>query len=53
MYPIFIAHGPAFKKNFHLQPFNSVDIYPLMCKLLNIPQGRNNGTLSIVKQMLI
>jgi len=52
MHPIFISHGPAFKKNFTIKPFNNVDIYPLMCLVLGITPGVNNGTLSNVIDMV-
>lgn len=52
MYPIFIAHGPAFKQNFESPVFNNVDIYPLMCYILQIIPAINNGSLENVKLML-
>jgi len=48
MYPIFIGHGPSFKKNFTIKSFNNVDIYPLMCYLLGIEPSANNGSLDNV-----
>lgn len=53
MHPIFIAHGPAFKKNFTTPTFNNVDIYPLMCFILEIIPAVNNGSLANVKQMIV
>ena len=32
-YSIFYARGPAFKEGVVVEPFNTVDLYPLMCKL--------------------
>ena len=52
MSPFFIAYGPAFKKNFVSKPINSVDIYPLMCHLLDLTPAPNNGSFDNVKQML-
>lgn len=52
MYPIFIAHGPAFKKSYKAEVFNNVDIYPLMCFILGIQPAFNNGTLENVINML-
>ena len=52
MYPIFIAHGPAFKKKYKAEVFNSVDIYPLMCFILGIQPAYNNGSLEDVINML-
>ncbi len=54
MFPIFIAHGPGFRQNYTIQPFNNVDIYPLMCLLLGIEPGSgHNGTLANVIDMVV
>jgi len=53
MFPIFISHGPGFKKNFTIDSFRNVDIYPLMCFLLGIEPAANNGTLDNVMDMVI
>lgn len=52
MHPIFIAYGPAFRKNVTVSPFNNVDVYPLMCHVLGIPPHPNDGNLDNVKQLL-
>lgn len=49
MYPFFIARGPAFKQNFTTQPFEIIDIYPLICHILGIEPAPNNGSLARVK----
>lgn len=51
-YPIFFARGPAVKKNFEVQPFSILDLYPLMCHLLGIAPQPNNGSLENVVSML-
>lgn len=51
-YPIFFARGPAFKKNFEVQPFSILDLYPLMCHLLGIAPQPNNGSLENAVSML-
>ncbi|XP_071090692.1 glycerophosphocholine cholinephosphodiesterase ENPP6-like [Haliotis cracherodii] len=48
MKPIFLAKGPNFKTNFASDPIQNVDIYPLVCKLLNIEPAPNNGSLDRV-----
>ncbi|XP_046360524.2 ectonucleotide pyrophosphatase/phosphodiesterase family member 5-like [Haliotis rufescens] len=48
MKPIFLARGPNFKTNFTSDPIQIVDIYPLVCKLLNIEPAPNNGSLDRV-----
>ena len=53
MHPLFIAHGPAFKKNYKTKVFNNVDIYPLMCSVLGIEPALNNGSIYNVEQMLV
>jgi ectonucleotide pyrophosphatase/phosphodiesterase family protein 5 len=53
MHPIFIAHGPAFKQSFKIEPFKNVDIYPLMCSVLGVEPAVHNGTLDNVKAMLV
>lgn len=50
---IFRAFGPDFRDNFLAEPFDSVSIYPLMCKLLGVVPEANNGSLSDTKDMLV
>uniref|UniRef100_A0A4W4FXN8 Ectonucleotide pyrophosphatase/phosphodiesterase family member 7-like n=1 Tax=Electrophorus electricus TaxID=8005 RepID=A0A4W4FXN8_ELEEL len=50
---IFRAFGPDFKKNVLAEPFDSVSIYPLMCKLLGVKPAPNNGSLSDTEVMLV
>ena len=52
MHPIFIARGPAFKKNYVAEPFETVNIYSLLCHLLQIDAHQNNGSLDAVKHIL-
>ena len=52
MHPFFIAQGPVFKKNFIAKPFESVNLYPLMCHVLGITPAPNNGSLEMVQQLL-
>ncbi|KAF6113634.1 ectonucleotide pyrophosphatase/phosphodiesterase family member 5 [Phyllostomus discolor] len=52
MHPIFLAHGPAFRKNFTREAMNSTDLYPLLCHLLNIPAMPHNGSLGNVQDLL-
>ncbi|XP_071090219.1 glycerophosphocholine choline phosphodiesterase ENPP6-like [Haliotis cracherodii] len=48
MKPIFLARGPNFKTDFKSDPIQIVDIYPLVCKLLNVQPAPNNGSLDRV-----
>ena len=44
MKPIFFARGPDFRRGEKLTSIRSVDIYPLLCRLLNIQAAPNNGS---------
>ena len=52
MHPLFLAHGPAFRKNFTREAMNSTDLYPLLCHLLDIPAMPHNGSLRNVQDVL-
>lgn len=52
MYAIFYAAGPAFKKGYQHGTFNNVDLYGLMCEILNLQPAPNDGQLSNVLPML-
>lgn len=53
MKPFFRAVGPAFQKDLVVGPFETVNIYPLMCHILGIEPEVNDGSLDIVKNMLV
>jgi hypothetical protein len=48
----FIAHGAAFKKGLVVEPFENVEIYNLMVKILSLKPARNDGNFENVKNML-
>ncbi|XP_020670992.3 ectonucleotide pyrophosphatase/phosphodiesterase family member 7 [Pogona vitticeps] len=52
MKTIFRAVGPAFKRGLEVEPFESVNIYALLCKLLKITPEPNDGSLSVTQEML-
>ncbi|GFO16409.1 ectonucleotide pyrophosphatase/phosphodiesterase 5, partial [Plakobranchus ocellatus] len=52
MRPIFVARGPAFKQNAVVESIDTVDIYPLICHLLNIDPAPNNGSLERAATLL-
>ncbi|XP_028984952.1 ectonucleotide pyrophosphatase/phosphodiesterase family member 7 [Betta splendens] len=52
MKTIFRAFGPDFRKNLLFEPFDSIHIYPLMCKLLQIQPEAHNGSLAVTEDML-
>jgi len=43
MRAVFIAHGPAFREGAQLPPFDNVDVYPLLVRLLGIAPQPNDG----------
>lgn len=53
MKTFFRAFGPNFKKNFLSESFDSIHIYPLMCKLLEIEPAPHNGSLSVTENLLV
>ncbi|XP_077991606.1 ectonucleotide pyrophosphatase/phosphodiesterase family member 7-like [Glandiceps talaboti] len=52
MRSIFYAQGPSFKSGHIAQPFNEVSIYPLLCELLGLEPLPNNGSLSVVSDLV-
>ncbi len=52
MMATFIGHGEAFKKGFVAEPFENVEVYNLMCKILGLKPAKNDGDLKRVKGML-
>lgn len=53
MKPIFYAAGPDIRKNYTTSPFLSVDIYSLLCSLLDIDQASNNGSYERVRNFVV
>uniref|UniRef100_A0A8C8RQM3 Ectonucleotide pyrophosphatase/phosphodiesterase family member 5 n=1 Tax=Pelusios castaneus TaxID=367368 RepID=A0A8C8RQM3_9SAUR len=53
MHPLFLAHGPAFRKNITKEAVSLTDLYPLLCHLLSVNPLPNNGSFSNVEDMLI
>ena len=52
MHTIFIASGPAFRKNVKIKEFQNIDLYELMCHILDIKAAPNNGSLHRARQIL-
>ncbi len=52
MMATFIAHGPAFKKGYMAEPFENIEVYNVMCKILGLTPAKNDGDLSRVRGML-
>lgn len=53
MKTIFRAVGPAFKKGLVVEPFESVNVYALLCELLGITPEPHDGSLEVTKPMLL
>jgi len=53
MQAIFVAHGPAFKNREVVRPFENVQLYNLMCHLVNITPSANNGTWGALHHLLM
>ncbi|KAL5018181.1 hypothetical protein ScPMuIL_003903 [Solemya velum] len=53
MRSIFLARGPSLKTKYSMEPFSSLDLYPLLCSLLGIHPAPNNGSLGVVSKMII
>jgi len=52
MHAIFYAYGPSFKINYQHQPINNIDIYPLVCKILNLESPKVDGKIEKTIEML-
>ncbi|CAG09202.1 unnamed protein product, partial [Tetraodon nigroviridis] len=52
MQAIFIGHGPGFKFNTVVEPFENIEIYNLMCDLLGIRPAPNNGSHGSLNHLL-
>lgn len=45
MHPFLAATGPGFRQGYRMSSLQTVDVYPLMCRLLSVSGRPNNGTL--------
>jgi predicted AlkP superfamily pyrophosphatase or phosphodiesterase len=52
MFSIFYAAGPSFKRNYKFKELNNIDIYNLVCRILDIIPSKNDGDPSHLKGML-
>jgi predicted AlkP superfamily pyrophosphatase or phosphodiesterase len=46
MRALFIAQGPAFRQGMEIAPFDNVDVYPLLAKLIGIEPKANDGEIA-------
>jgi predicted AlkP superfamily pyrophosphatase or phosphodiesterase len=52
MHAIFYARGPAFKSGYKHQSFENINIYPLICRILNLDPAPVDGKIENVSEML-
>jgi predicted AlkP superfamily pyrophosphatase or phosphodiesterase len=43
MAAFFLAHGPAFKSGVTLEPFDNIDVYPMLTKVAGVTAEKNDG----------
>ncbi len=53
MHATFLAWGPAFKEDYVIEPFENVNLYPLISKILGLPyQHKIDGDLKVLEKTL-
>jgi predicted AlkP superfamily pyrophosphatase or phosphodiesterase len=52
LFSIFYAAGPSFKKNYKFKELNNVDVYNLICRILDIKPAVNDGNPEHIKRLL-
>ena len=53
MYGIFYAKGPQIQSGLKLEPFQNIHIYPLLCRILNLPiPAQVDGRASVLESVL-
>ncbi len=52
MRALFIGHGEAFKKGYVSEPFQNIEVYNLMCKILGLKPAKNDGNFENIKGLL-
>lgn len=52
MWALFVAHGPAFKKGYKIEPFENINIYPVIAKLMGVEPAEIDGNLVEISDIL-
>uniref|UniRef100_A0A8C5L660 Ectonucleotide pyrophosphatase/phosphodiesterase family member 1 n=1 Tax=Jaculus jaculus TaxID=51337 RepID=A0A8C5L660_JACJA len=52
MQALFIGYGPGFKHGLEVDTFENIEVYNLMCDLLNLTSTPNNGTHGSLNHLL-
>lgn len=53
MQAIFIGYGPSFKKQLTVRPFENIQLYNLMCALVNVTPSDNEGLWGALHHLLV
>ncbi|XP_070702542.1 venom phosphodiesterase 1 [Pempheris klunzingeri] len=52
MHAMFVSYGPKFKSKTEVEPFSNIELYNLMCDVLQISPAVNNGTHGSMNHVL-
>ncbi|XP_060948261.1 venom phosphodiesterase 1 [Limanda limanda] len=52
MHAMFVSYGPKFKNQTEIEPFSNIELYNLMCDVLQIQPTDNNGTHGSMNHLL-
>ncbi len=52
MYGIFLAMGPYIKKGTEIEPFDNINVYSLLCKMLKIKPAKNDGSIKVFEKIV-
>uniref|UniRef100_A0A672FN01 Extracellular Endonuclease subunit A domain-containing protein n=1 Tax=Salarias fasciatus TaxID=181472 RepID=A0A672FN01_SALFA len=52
MHALFLSFGPQFQSRTEVEPFSNIELYNLMCDVLNISPADNNGTRGSLNHVL-
>lgn len=52
MRAMFVGHGGQFKRGYVAKPFEMVDVYELICKILGLDPAKNDGKLKRIRSVL-
>lgn len=52
MHAMFVSYGPKFQSKTEIEPFSNIELYNLMCDVLEISPAANNGTRGSMNHIL-
>ncbi|XP_077937131.1 venom phosphodiesterase 1 [Gasterosteus aculeatus] len=52
MHAMFVSYGPKFQYKTEIEPFSNIELYNLMCDVMQISPGENNGTHGSMNHVL-